>query len=227
MDAKGKTMLGIGIFALAMIGAVAAYQGLSARYQPNDRLSIIGAQEEETKNSLSEEAQGTEQGKETEAQKETAQQDGAQESEAAPQKVEAVDFTAWNAEGEEVRLSDYYGTPIVLNFWASWCPPCKSEMAHFNKVSEELEGEVTFLMVDMVDGQQETKEKGEQFIADSGYTFPVLYDVNQEAAYSYGVSSLPTTYFVDQEGYIVAGAKGAIDETTLRSGIALIAETQE
>ena len=146
------------------------------------------------------------------------------ETEESAQTIPYVDFTAVDLEGNEVSLSDYIGKPIVLNFWASWCPPCKSEMPDFDAVAQELDGEVVFLMVDMVDGMQETKDKGAQFIKEQGFSFPVLYDVNQEAAMNYGVSSLPTTYFIDKDGNIVTGAMGAISKTNLLKGIELIRE---
>lgn len=136
--------------------------------------------------------------------------------------VAAPDFTAYDNEGNEVKLSDYIGKPIVLNFWASWCPPCKSEMPHFNKVYDEVKDDVLFLMVDMVDGQQETEAKGKKYIADNGFTFPVLFDNDQDAAYTYGIRSIPTSIFIDKEGNVAAGVEGAIDEETLLKGIDLI-----
>ena len=92
------------------------------------------------------------------------------------QEQEAPDFTVYDAEGREVRLSDYFGKPIVLNFWASWCGPCKMEMPDFQEKYLELEGEVHFLMVNMTDGARETVETATAFLAESGFTFPVLFD---------------------------------------------------
>lgn len=138
------------------------------------------------------------------------------------EKMAAPDFTVYDADGNEKKLSDYFGKPIVLNFWASWCPPCKNEMPHFEKLYGEVGEDITFLMVDSVDGQRETVETGKAFIESSGYTFPVLYDSDMDAAYTYGVSSLPTTYFIDKDGYLVTRGKGQLDEETLRRGIAMI-----
>ncbi len=135
------------------------------------------------------------------------------------EKTKAPDFTVTDADGNEVKLSEMIGKPMIINFWASWCPPCKSEMPEFNKVYEEMGDEITFMMIDSVDGQRETKEVGEQYIADQGFTFPVYYDTTGEASYTYGIRSIPTTYFIDAEGYIVARAVGAIDEDTLLRGI--------
>ncbi len=139
-----------------------------------------------------------------------------------PQPIPAPDFQIETADGVMVQLSDFIGKPIVLNFWASWCPPCKAEMPDFQRVYEELGDEVTFIMVDLVDGGRETKEKGAQFIAQQGFTFPVYYDTTQQAAITYGVRSIPTTYFIDPAGNIITGSMGAMDEKRLRYAVELI-----
>lgn len=136
----------------------------------------------------------------------------------------APDFTVVDADGNEVRLSDYFGKPIVLNFWASWCGPCRSEMPDFQEKFLEMGDAVQFLMVNMTDGSRETLEIAKDFVAESGFTFPVLFDVNYDAAIVYGVNSLPTTYFIDKEGNLVAYSMGAISGETLQRGIDMITE---
>ena len=98
-------------------------------------------------------------------------------------------------------------------------------MPHFNKVYEESKEDVVFLMVDMVDGTKKTVAKGKKYIADNGLAFPVLFDSDQNAAYTYGVRSIPTTLFIDKDGNIATGVEGAIDEQTLLKGIDLIRST--
>ena len=136
--------------------------------------------------------------------------------------AEAPDFTFLDIEGKEISLSDFRGKPVVLNFWASWCPPCKSEMPEFDKVFTELGNEVKFVMLALTDGQRETIESASSYAEGQGFSFPVYFDAFQEGAYSFGINSIPTTFFIDKDGNILDGAIGAIDEHALRAGIGLI-----
>lgn len=144
------------------------------------------------------------------------------QSESDTEKNIAPDFTVVDKDNAEVNLESFFGKPIVLNFWASWCGPCKSEFPEFQTAYEEYGEEIEFLMVNMTDGRRETKELADAFIQSEGYSLPVYYDVNQDGAYTYGVYSLPTTYFIDSQGNLVAYAQGAIDMDTLKKGIDMI-----
>lgn len=140
------------------------------------------------------------------------------------EQVTAPDFTVYDASGNPVKLSDYFGKPIVLNFWASWCGPCQMEMPDFQEKYEALDGQVQFLMINMTDGSRETVTSASEFIKDQGYTFPVLYDTETDAAAAYSANSLPTTYFIDAKGYVIAQATGAVSGDTLQRGIDMITE---
>ncbi|MDR2964490.1 MAG: redoxin domain-containing protein [Treponema sp.] len=134
----------------------------------------------------------------------------------------APDFSVLDIDGNVVKLSDMKGKPVVLNFWASWCPPCKTEMPDFDKVYKELGQDVQFMMICLVDGSRETIESGKAYIAKEGFYFPIYFDTKQEAVYAYGIRSIPTTFFIDSKGFVIAGTQGAISESTLRRGIELI-----
>ncbi len=142
--------------------------------------------------------------------------DSALESEPAP------DFTVYDADGKPVKLSDMKGKPVVLNFWASWCPPCKSEMPDFDEICKEFEGRVEFMMVNLTDGVQETVESARNFIHMMEYSFPVYYDTDMDASNTYGIQSIPTTFFIDAEGNLIAYASGAMSGDTLKQGISMI-----
>ncbi len=143
------------------------------------------------------------------------------EGESAPQP--APDFTVYDAEGNEITLSVLMdGKPTVLNFWASWCGPCRSEMPHIQEAYERLGGEVSFVMINMTDGQRETQESAEEYMAESGWTFPIYFDLDYDAAMTYGAYSLPQTYFIDAEGRLIAAARGSMSAEVLQSGIDMI-----
>ena len=134
----------------------------------------------------------------------------------------APDFTVYDIDGDAVSLSDFIGKPVIINFWASWCGPCKMEMPEFEEKYEELGGDIQFLMVNLTDGNRETIDTASAFIEESGYTFPLYFDTDQDAAYTYGVYSIPSTYFIGADGSAVAMAQGAIDGSILDQGISMI-----
>ena len=119
----------------------------------------------------------------------------------------------------EVMNSD---KPVLLDFWASWCGPCKMEMPDFDATFAQLGEEIHFLMVNMTDGSRETVETAAAFIEAQGYTFPVYFDTEFDAAITYGVNAVPVTYFIDAEGILVAQGRGALDSAALQVGIDMI-----
>lgn len=125
------------------------------------------------------------------------------------------DFTVLDMEGSAVSLSDYFGKPIILNFWATWCGPCKSELPAFDRVYAEHGDEATFLMVNLTDGVQDTVEGTKGFVEENGYTFPVYFDTEYSAAYAYGVRSIPMTVFVNADGTLMDYRIGPVSEDTL------------
>ena len=126
------------------------------------------------------------------------------------------------AAAETQEAGDFRGKPVLLNFWASWCGPCKSEMPEFQNYYEKYGEDIHFVIVNLTDGAQETVESASAYIAQEGYTFPVYYDTAMEGAYAYGVSAVPVSYFIDAEGNFVAWAQGALSADMLQQGMDML-----
>jgi len=197
----------LGIFAVAVIG----YNALTKMYTPPQTdLALPGSGD--TVKTDAETAEGT-------------PQDPAEEAE----EVIAPDFTVLDADGAEVTLADRLadGKPIVLNFWATWCGPCKSELPAFDKAAAEYADKITFMMLNMTDGYQETVDGVTSFMEDNGYTFPVYFDTTYSAAIPYGANSIPLTCFVTSGGVVVGGYMGAMAEETLYSYLEQLLELEQ
>jgi len=134
-------------------------------------------------------------------------------------KAKAVDFTVYDEDGKEVKLSDYKGTPVVLNYWASWCGPCQSEMPLFKEANNKYGDNVKILMINMTDGQRETAESAKKFMVDNEYDMLTLYDKDLDFANKYNVASIPRTVFIDKEGFITMERIGIVNEEFLEAMI--------
>lgn len=191
-----------------IVGAYLLYGALKDKYQSDelgDPSQITGDKDGQTDST-----DGTE------------DSDGTNSEEDAD-KYKAPDFVALDWEGNEVKLSDYFGKPIVLNFWASWCYYCKVEMPDFN-VAYKSYPEVQFLMLNVADGDRETVEAAKKYIEEKGFEFPVIFDTTMEASYKYGASGLPVTFFINAEGELEAYQSGTLTPELLEKGIRLITE---
>ena len=233
MKNKKTGIILILVFVLLLGGASLLYNCLSGQVDSNQLALQSQSNDDKTAENSDSGAEGsaenndaddTEENNNTEGSaqgnnEESDQSDAEEENDS--DKVASLDFTVYDANGNEVHLFDFRGKPVVLNFWASWCGPCQMEMPDFEEKYKEIGDEVQFLMINVTTGR-ETLESAVAFIEEKGYTFPVFYDTESDAADTYGASSLPTSYFIDAEGYIVAWAIGMVDADTLDEAISLI-----
>ena len=127
----------------------------------------------------------------------------------------APDFTLSTIQGETLTLSDLRGQPAVLNFWASWCPPCRAEIPHFQAASLKYNGQAAILGID----QGEPLPIVADFGALMGVTYPLLLDENSAANRQYGVVALPTTIFVNADGTIKEVYTGIINQAVLEERV--------
>ena len=124
--------------------------------------------------------------------------------------VSLVDF-----EGKPFSLSEYRGTPVVLNFWASWCPNCVAEMPDFEKVHQDLNGEVAFIGVD----QRDDRGAAEDLAHETGVTYRLAEDPDGRVFDACGGVGMPTTAFIDADGHVVDVVTGQLNEELLREYI--------
>ena len=147
-------------------------------------------------------------------------------SQQQPQYQPAPDFTMEDGEGNTCTLADFLGKPTIVNFWASWCGPCKNEMPHFESAYEAYGEDIHFLMVNLTSTGWDTREKADAVITEGGYTFPVYYDTQGSAVAAYGIRGIPMTLFIDAEGLLRGYASGALSEETMQIGIDRIYTTE-
>ncbi len=126
--------------------------------------------------------------------------------EAAPKPLKPIEFQLKDLTGKEVRLSGLKGKVVLLNFWATWCGPCRSEMPSMQRLYAQLKGQgLEILAVDL----QEDKATVARFVKELGLTFPVLLDTAGSVGTQYGARAIPTTYLFDRKGFIFARMVGA------------------
>ena len=128
--------------------------------------------------------------------------------------VAAPDFELESLGGVKTSLRTFRGSVVFLNFWATWCPPCRAEMPAMQKLYDRFKPDgLIVLAVDL----QEGKDKVGKFMKKYNLNFPVVLDVSGRVAQEYGIRSIPTTYIVDREGYVLAGAFGGREWDSVES----------
>lgn len=141
----------------------------------------------------------------------------------------AVDFNLTDQYGNTHTLSQYKGKTIFLNFWGTWCPPCRAEMPDIQKLYEEFdqEGEDALVILGVAApnlGKEKSEDGIKTFLEENGYTYPVLMDTEAELFQTYGITSFPTTIMIDRDGNLFGYATGQLNEETMRS---IIQQTME
>lgn len=134
----------------------------------------------------------------------------------------AIDFTLTDQYGNTHTLSDYKGKTVFLNFWATWCPPCRAEMPDIQKLYEEYaeagDDSVVILGIAAPDyGQEQSEDKIIDFLEENGYTYPVVMDPGGSLFAQYGIYSFPTTFMIDKDGNVFGYASGQLSEDIMRS----------
>ena len=136
----------------------------------------------------------------------------------------ADDFVVYDKNKNKVRLLNYIGKPLVVNFWASWCPPCQREMPAFQKAIDTYGEKVNFLMINETDGERETVDTAQTFLNENGYNMDILFDSDGDAGNTYNVLFLPRTLFIDENGNITEDHVGELTETQLNDTIEKLLE---
>lgn len=175
-------------------------------------------------------------GKEASKEENTAKEEDAEdtEHESSPSEEKqdlhpAPDFVLTDQYGNKHSLADYKGKTIFLNFWATWCGPCRNEMPEIQKIYEETQQEedsdlVVLGIAAPGFGQEKSQEEVEAFLEENGYTYPVLMDTTGEVFMEYGISAYPTTFMVDRDGNLFGYIQGQLNEAMMRS---IIRQTME
>ncbi|MBR5869469.1 MAG: TlpA family protein disulfide reductase [Clostridia bacterium] len=204
MNAKKRFSVLLIVLLTVLAGAMFAYRTLADRITPESTLLDGSTASESTEQTADTVKTGID------------SNDHAPAADNADADIFAIDFTVYDIDGNPVSPSSFIGRPVLVNFWATWCPPCKSEMPDFDRVYADYGDDVVFMMINMTDGSRDTVKSASAFVEDKGYSFPVYYDSDLDAAYTWGVSSIPMTVLIGADGNIIGAQVGALNESQLR-----------
>lgn len=125
-------------------------------------------------------------------------------------------------EGKSVDLHDFLGKPILINIWATWCPPCRNEMPLLEKAYDKYGQDIHFIMLNATDSRpSETTETVQVYLDETGLDLPVFYDQDQMNQITFGANVLPMTILIDKEGYLIKFIRGELTEDKLDELISL------
>ncbi|WP_438432710.1 TlpA family protein disulfide reductase [Gorillibacterium sp. sgz500922] len=128
----------------------------------------------------------------------------------------APDFQLTDLNGKTIRLSDYSGKTVLVNFWATWCPPCRIEMPHMEEFYRKYNDQDTVILGINLTHTEKNLSEVQAFVSDNALTFPILYDKDGKVSDRYQITAYPTTLVVDPSGIILNKFQGAIDFATMK-----------
>lgn len=134
----------------------------------------------------------------------------------------ASDFSFTDRDGNSLQLSSFYGKPCILNFFATWCPPCRAELPAFDAAYRNYGEQIHFLVLDLVDNGSETVQNGLDFVTANAYSFPLYFDSLGEGYGAYGTGYVPVTVLISADGGLVDVHVGGLSEAELQAMIDLL-----
>lgn len=137
---------------------------------------------------------------------------------AARVNFQAPDFELTTLDGKSIALSEQRGKIVLINFWATWCPPCRAEMQDINAVAQAHRDQLIVLAINNAEDEARVR----QFVAEFQLTFPILLDNDGMVAEKYNVLALPTSFFVDRDGIVRAATMGAMNRAYIEAQIAAL-----
>jgi cytochrome c-type biogenesis protein len=224
VKAGGVLMILMGI--MMFTGKMNAITGYLSEVQTSQEQNKPEEENSKEQTSPKENGQAEEQANEDEEQ---SVQDGETKQEDNTTLTDAIDFELKDQFGTVHKLSDYRGKTIFMNFWATWCPPCRAEMPEIQKLHEAYQSEenpeVVILGVAAPGYGSEQDEEGiKKFMEENGYTYPVLMDEGGSLFEQYSIYSYPTTFMITKEGKVFGYVSGQLTEDMMKS---IIAQTIE
>ncbi|GAA3410060.1 peroxiredoxin family protein [Paenibacillus hodogayensis] len=147
---------------------------------------------------------------------ETSLEKGTEKGQLAP------DFVLHDLQGREVRLSDFQGKTVLINFWATWCPPCRIEMPHMQKFYEDYHSKDIVIIGVNLTPSEKTIDSVQAFVDEQRLTFPIVLDMEGSVTQTYRIAAYPTTYLLDSKGVIREKFRGAIHYEIMKDAVAKI-----